>query len=83
MFTYLYIFPSFFNKLNSVQVQTDDRRPRTTGGVITRPGRLGSVMQLNQNNKQRKPVQDEQIESTTKLVTTQFISKLWEGTIPK
>lgn len=82
MLTYLYQCLSFL-PLNSVQVQTDDKRPRTTGVVITRPGQLGSVMQLNQNNKQRKPVQDEQFESTTKLVMTLFISKSWEGTIPK
>jgi len=55
--------PHFF-KTASVQVQTDDKGPRTAGGKITR-GPLGPASQLNQNNKPKKAV-DEQFERTTK-----------------
>ncbi|KAL9976136.1 hypothetical protein ACROYT_G013391 [Oculina patagonica] len=51
----------------SVQVQTDDKRPRTAGGLITR-GQLGPATQLNQNNKQRKPV-DEEFDKTSKMLS--------------
>jgi len=58
--------PPFF-KTTSVQVQTDDKRPRTASGVIT-GGTLGPASQLNQNNKPKKPV-DEQFERTTKMLS--------------
>lgn len=58
MFTSLNIY-------SSVQVQTDDRRPRPAGGIMTTRGQPGSVLQLAQNNRSRKPV-DEQFERTTK-----------------
>ena len=49
----------------SVQVQTDDRRPRSAGGVMLTRGQAGSVSQTAQNNRSKKPV-DEQFERTTK-----------------
>lgn len=52
----------------SVQVQTDDKRPRTASAVITR-GQLGAAAsQMSQNNKPKKPV-DEQFERTTKMLS--------------
>ena len=53
--------------LPSVQVQTDDRRPKTAGRVTMGRGQAGSAAQMLQNNKPKKTV-DAQFESTTKLV---------------
>ena len=59
----LFLPPCFLT--SSVQVQTDDKRPRTASAVITR-GQLGAAAsQMSQNNKPKKPV-DEQFERTTK-----------------
>ena len=60
--------------LPSVQVQTDDRRPRSAGGVMTTRGQAGSVLQLTQSNRSKKPV-DEQFERTTKLVLDYLITQ--------
>ena len=50
----------------SVQVQTDDRHPRTAGMV--RRVQSGSAMQLNPNSNRGRKAVDEQFESTAKLV---------------
>lgn len=49
----------------SVQVQTEEKRQRNVGG---------SAIKSNQYDRQKKPAQDEQFESTTKLVVTSSFS---------
>ncbi|XP_073233357.1 uncharacterized protein [Porites lutea] len=51
----------------SVQVQTDDRHPRTAG--IVRRVQSGSAMQLNPNSNRGRKAVDEQFESTAKMLS--------------